>query len=232
MHPAGFSATRRQPDFGNTEWAVKMVSGTDRWLDRVAIVAEARSWLGTPYRHQASLKGAGCDCFGLVRGVWRAFHGAEPEPVPPYSRDWGSVTGKEALMDTARRHLVEVDPAKMGPGDVVVFRMRRGTVAKHAGIVTEAGVGCQVSGVKVGSADGASAQSGDEPPGLRSAPSGLRRKREVATAIRFIHAQEHLPVSEVALSDWWRRRIVSAFGFPGVGNDTGPLIPGPTRDHW
>jgi hypothetical protein len=39
------------------------------------IIAAARSWLGTPYAHQASLKGVGCDCLGLVRGVWREVQG-------------------------------------------------------------------------------------------------------------------------------------------------------------
>ena len=41
-------------------------------ISRRAILTEARDWIGTPYQHQASLKGAGCDCLGLVRGVWRA----------------------------------------------------------------------------------------------------------------------------------------------------------------
>jgi len=48
------------------------------------VVAEALTWLGTPYRHQASLKGVGCDCLGLVRGVWRAVYGPEPAPIPAY----------------------------------------------------------------------------------------------------------------------------------------------------
>ena len=39
---------------------------------RARVVAEARMWIGTPYVHQASALGAGCDCLGLVRGVWRA----------------------------------------------------------------------------------------------------------------------------------------------------------------
>ena len=51
------------------------------------IVARARAWIGTPYRHQASRKGVGCDCLGLVRGVWRAVCGAEPEVVPDV---WGA----------------------------------------------------------------------------------------------------------------------------------------------
>jgi NlpC/P60 family putative phage cell wall peptidase len=41
-------------------------------MTRIRIGAEARAWIGTPDRHQASLKGMGCDCLGLVRGVWRA----------------------------------------------------------------------------------------------------------------------------------------------------------------
>src|SRR5215207_7343246 len=37
---------------------------------REQIVAAARGWIGTPYHHQASVKGVGCDCLGLIRGLW------------------------------------------------------------------------------------------------------------------------------------------------------------------
>lgn len=33
------------------------------------IVAQARTWLRTPFHHQARLKGKGCDCLGLIIGV-------------------------------------------------------------------------------------------------------------------------------------------------------------------
>src|SRR5262249_34925030 len=59
------------------------------------IVAEARRWIGTPYPHQASVRGIGTDCLGLVRGVWRALHGPEAEVVPAYARDWAEATGIE-----------------------------------------------------------------------------------------------------------------------------------------
>jgi NlpC/P60 family putative phage cell wall peptidase len=36
---------------------------------RHPIVAQARSWIGTPFHHQARLKGIGCDCLGLCVGV-------------------------------------------------------------------------------------------------------------------------------------------------------------------
>lgn len=105
-------------------------------LTRNSIVSEARSWIGTPYRHQASLKHVGCDCLGLVRGVWRALLGDEPEAAPPYSRDWAEASGEEALANAARKHLVEIDPAAFQPGDVLLFRYAPRYPAKHAAIVT------------------------------------------------------------------------------------------------
>jgi NlpC/P60 family putative phage cell wall peptidase len=105
-------------------------------LTRSQIIAEARAWVGTPYRHQASLQGVGCDCLGLVRGVWRAVIGSEPQVAPPYSRDWAEATGSETLAQAARAHLVEIEPAEFLPGDVLLFRYRERYPAKHAAIAT------------------------------------------------------------------------------------------------
>src|SRR3954447_15161161 len=101
------------------------------------ILAEARSWIGTPYRHQASLKGIGCDCLGLLRGVWRNVMGAEPELPPPYSPDWAEA-GADTLVAAARRHLIEIDIASFEPGDVLLFRWRGNLPAKHCAIATSA----------------------------------------------------------------------------------------------
>ncbi len=100
------------------------------------IVDEARGWLGTPYVHQASVRGAGADCLGLLRGVWRAAVGHEPEAVPVYSMDWSEPQGEERMWAAARRHLIEKSPEEMAPGDVLLFRMRDAAVAKHLGIVS------------------------------------------------------------------------------------------------
>ena len=99
------------------------------------ILAEARRWIGTPYHHQASVCRVGTDCLGLVRGVWRALHGTEAEPVPIYTRDWAEATGAETLLAAARRHLVERDRAAADTGDVAIFRYHTRTAAKHIGIL-------------------------------------------------------------------------------------------------
>lgn len=111
-------------------------------VSRADIVAEARSWIGTPYRHQASLKGAGADCLGLIRGVYRVFCGPEKEPITPYSPNWAEETGQETLRDAARRHLVEIDAAPFRAGEplrdaeVILIRVRDRGPAKHAAIAS------------------------------------------------------------------------------------------------
>ena len=102
-------------------------------------VIEARDWLGTPYVHQASCNGAGCDCLGLLRGVWRAVLGVEPEAIPPYSPAWDEVGGRDLLRAAAMRHMAEIRFDAARPGDVLLFRMRRDAVAKHLGLLSVIG---------------------------------------------------------------------------------------------
>ena len=141
-------------------------------ISRARILEIARDWLGTPYHHRASVKGAGCDCIGLVRGLWRELYGVEPEDIGPYTGEWAEATGSEALLQGAGRHLAPIALADARPGDIVVFRIRSNAVAKHAAILS--------------------------------------------SDARMIHAQEGVPVSEVALGSWWRRRIAGVFALPDV----------------
>ena len=102
---------------------------------RDKMIAQARSWIGTPYRHQASCKGVGCDCLGFLRGVWREVMGAEPELPPPYSADWAEANRNETLADAARRHLLEIPLDAIEAGDVLLFRWRAHLPAKHCAIL-------------------------------------------------------------------------------------------------
>ncbi|WP_299776712.1 peptidase [uncultured Roseobacter sp.] len=103
------------------------------------IVTEARDWIGTPYVHQSAVKGAGTDCLGLLRGIWRVLYGDEPESVPAYSMDWSEPQGEERLWNAALRHLHPKDVKDEAPGDVLLFRMRSSAVAKHLGVVGRVG---------------------------------------------------------------------------------------------
>jgi NlpC/P60 family putative phage cell wall peptidase len=104
-------------------------------VPRSDIVTACRRWIGTPYLHQASVRGAGCDCLGLVRGVWREVMGEEPETAPAYTPDWAEATGEETLLEAARRHLCEIAIGAAREGDVLLFRIVAGAPAKHCAIV-------------------------------------------------------------------------------------------------
>lgn len=110
------------------------------------VVEIARTWLGTRYHHQAHTKGVGCDCIGLVIGIWEElFKGRIPKDwvLPPYTPHWGDETGQFTVMaDYARRYLVPItspvqdaDP-KPQAGDISMWRMLRHGPTKHAGIIT------------------------------------------------------------------------------------------------
>ena len=96
------------------------------------VVQVARQWIGTPYVHQASVLGAGADCLGLIRGVWRTLYQCEPEEVPAYSLDWSEARADERLWRAAARLMRAVDTP--GQGQLLLFRMRDGAIAKHLGI--------------------------------------------------------------------------------------------------
>ncbi|RDE10464.1 NlpC/P60 family protein [Pelagibacterium lacus] len=133
------------------------------------IVREARRWIGTPYRHQAAALGAGADCLGLLRGVWRELYGREVAVIPPYAADWRHGTGGAALEAAARRHLVAAGPEPQA-GDVILLRLMRHHPPRHCAIMV--------------------------------------------TKDRFIHAQEHLGVVEMALGESWAQRIAGVYRFP------------------
>ncbi|MCV6598439.1 MAG: NlpC/P60 family protein [Mangrovicoccus sp.] len=103
------------------------------------IVAAARGWIGTPYHHQAALKGVGCDCLGLICGLWAEMIGPLPRKIPAYTPDWAEPEGRELLWEAARALLAEKPLSEVAPGDVILFRMREGHLAKHLGLMAQLG---------------------------------------------------------------------------------------------
>jgi len=164
-------------------------------ISRSAIIAEARDWIGTAYMHQASAKGAGCDCLGLVRGVWRALYGAEPEATPAYTPDWAEREGVETLLEAARRHMREIALEDATPGDVLLFRMHAQTPAKHCAIL----------------------DSPDRQLASRQIVGCSNwRLGDLATGAFIIHAYWGRAVVRSRFAPWWRARCAAAFSFPDV----------------
>jgi NlpC/P60 family putative phage cell wall peptidase len=106
-------------------------------IQRQRIVAVARTWVGTRYQHQASLRHVGCDCLGLLRGIWREVIGPEPEQIPTYPAGWMSVATTEILIEALGRHFQRGSTDFFLAGDVLIFRFRRHLPASHIAIATD-----------------------------------------------------------------------------------------------
>lgn len=111
------------------------------------VAAEALGWLGTPFVHGASCRGAGCDCLGLLRGVWRALAGPEAWVVPAYAADWAEAGAADLLLAGLRTNLVACQPGHGpaaaardgdGTGEVLLFRLRPRGPGRHVGVRTGA----------------------------------------------------------------------------------------------
>jgi len=102
-------------------------------------VALAEAWLGTAYRHRASLCGSGADCLGLIRGIWRGRYGVDAEMPPPYSPSWAESGAGEPLHDALMRHLIPAQTS--ADGQILLFRLAPRARAKHLGIQCDSGRG-------------------------------------------------------------------------------------------
>lgn len=94
---------------------------------RHQVVAEALSWLGTPYHHLGDLKGpgGGVDCAMLLVRLYQGLGLIEAFDPRPYSHQWHLHRGQELYLGWLERCAVEVEAAQALPGDVCVFRFGR-----------------------------------------------------------------------------------------------------------
>jgi cell wall-associated NlpC family hydrolase len=106
----------------------------DEAAERAAVVAAARSWLGTPYHNCADIKGAGVDCGMLLVRVFVDTGLCKPFDPRPYPPDWHLHHSGEKYLGFVFDHAKEV--TKPRPGDVAVFRF--GRCYAHGGVVVGA----------------------------------------------------------------------------------------------
>jgi NlpC/P60 family putative phage cell wall peptidase len=99
------------------------------------VLAEAASWLGTPWHHEAGVKGAGVDCAMLLVRVFAAVGAIAPIDPRPYPIDHMLHSGDERFMGWLQQFADPVTTGDPQPGDVVVYRV--GRCYSHAAIVTQ-----------------------------------------------------------------------------------------------
>jgi NlpC/P60 family putative phage cell wall peptidase len=104
---------------------------------RAAVVAEAMTWLGTPWMHMARLKGVGVDCANLPIAVYAACGLIEPFEPPPYPRDWHIHMREERIVPVIERFGREIEPADAQTADLLVFKI--GHVFSHCALVVRPG---------------------------------------------------------------------------------------------
>jgi NlpC/P60 family putative phage cell wall peptidase len=103
-------------------------------MSRAAVIAEAKTWLGTPYHHMARLKGVGCDCLTLIAEVYERVGIVGHIDIPYYPPDWHLHRGVERYMEG----LLDHDAQEVGaghPGDVALFQF--GRCFSHGAIITD-----------------------------------------------------------------------------------------------
>lgn len=98
---------------------------------RAAVVKEALAWTGTPYRHQADIKGVGADCGMLLVRVFVDVGLLQPFDPRPYSDDWYLHRSEEKYLGFVSSRMGQVEYPLFG--DVVVFR--HGRTFSHGGVV-------------------------------------------------------------------------------------------------
>ena len=101
---------------------------------RATIVAEGRTWEGTPYHSgSAALKGVACSCGSFILATYQHFGMVGAVVVPHFSADFCRHTDSENYLRLVQQHLREVETPL--PGDMAVFRLER--VFAHAALILD-----------------------------------------------------------------------------------------------
>jgi NlpC/P60 family putative phage cell wall peptidase len=105
-------------------------------MTRSEIVADARTWIGTKWQHQAGMKGIATDCIGLIKGVYEDMSGNKVTEQVNYASTWHLFKKEEVLYSAVKNYATEILSDARLPGDIILFAFGKGP-AHHAGILTE-----------------------------------------------------------------------------------------------
>jgi len=103
--------------------------------ERRRVVAEAMTWVGTPYRVAANVKGAGIDCAMILIEVYAAagiIEWRDPRPYPP---DYYLHNKSPRYLNEVGMHAREIKREELNIGDTVLFKF--GHAPAHSGIIID-----------------------------------------------------------------------------------------------
>ena len=105
---------------------------------REAVVSEAKTWLGTPWRHMQRLKGVGVDCANLPASVYEAC-GVIEHIEAEYPRQWMLHRKQDRFIEWVLAvGGIEIDEADLQHGDLVLWKF--GNTFSHSGFWLGGGV--------------------------------------------------------------------------------------------
>lgn len=100
---------------------------------RQAVLAEAMTWLGTPWHHAARVRGAGVDCAQFLIAVFTTV-GLVPDIMPGiYPIDWHMHRNEPRFLHHLTKYTHPVEQPR--PADIAMFRF--GRHAAHGAIIIE-----------------------------------------------------------------------------------------------
>jgi cell wall-associated NlpC family hydrolase len=102
---------------------------------RAAVIAEAKTWLGTPWRHAADIKGQAVDCGMLLARCFIDCGIVAPFDPRPYERTWFMHHSEERFVGWIIDKLGGVEVEYPRPGDVIVYRW--GRCYSHGALLVE-----------------------------------------------------------------------------------------------
>lgn len=103
-------------------------------MSRERVVEVAKTWLGTPWVHNARVRGRGVDCGQLLAAVFEEAGVVGPVVTGEYPQDWALHRSDEKFLGFVEQYARKVEREPL-PGDVVLFKF--GRCLSHGGIVVK-----------------------------------------------------------------------------------------------
>lgn len=102
---------------------------------RAAVIKEAQSWLSTPFRHSARVKGkrGGVDCGQILAAVYENAGVVAHVETQTYSMQWALHQYRELYVEELLKYTREITEAEAQPGDIVVYKV--GHTYSHGAIL-------------------------------------------------------------------------------------------------